>query len=382
MDVWHQLYDLYWLHYSADLSFLHRQTFLAICRKQQKNEKRVGAHSGRSPSCDNRQHGHTPLLLAFLALTTRHCPGLVERVLVPGRNPAIGNAKPPDLYALSAEQHLRDPNTSRGTRGYDPIHARLLLTVYNCSIARCNKALLFLGEAAVLVRSMDLDRMEQNSRACSSALTSSLAYESSMMQALNSRKQAGVSMASRETDVDVEIRTRTFWSCYILDSQLQLGKGRRRLLQDENVALQQHATHDEYWFESENRYMVPANSTGSRVYKTDSSYIRNDSNELEPPNRVAISYPTTSTSFWPCSRIGTLGHNKSTVGRDSCQESSLSLYIKGSNLLAQISSWALCGGRRCVVALVQPSILLTSTELMCSSPGMLHLVGMFSFDNY
>lgn len=382
IDVWYRLYDVYWLHYSADLPFLHRQRFLAICHEQQMNRKHAGADSGHSPSGNAPQHGHATLLLAFLALTTRHCLDLIELVVVPGRESAIGIARSPDLYALSAEHHLRESSPARSTR-YDSIHARLFLTMYNLSTARCDKALLLLGEAALLVRSMNLDQDEQNSLDSSSPLSASMAYESSMMQTSTGREETHIPTPSPEMVIDVEIRTRTFWSCYILDSQLQLGKGRKRSLQDDSLALDQHATHDKHWFESQSwTQQVPVGSTGYIIRATDSPYFQNESKEQRFTDHVTTSYPITSASLWPCSRMGTLGRDESMTGRDSCQESSLSLYIKASNLLAQISSWTTSGGRRCVVALVQSDVMLTSAEQKYSSRGMLHLVGILSFGSY
>lgn len=385
MDAWERLYDLYWLHYSADLCFLHRRTFLAVCRRQRRNDKHLGAHSERIACCNIQEHGHTvsALLLAFLALTVRHYPDLIEQVLDTNRLFATGSVRSPGLYALSAEQHLRYSNASCSTRPLDSIHTCLLLAMYNCSMARCKRALQLLGEATALVRSMDLDQNEQSSLPNSPALSASLAHELSMMQVSNGCAEACIPVAPREISIDAEIRTRTFWSCYILDSQLQLGKGRRRLLQDKNLTLQQHATDDQYWFDSKLwSHLDILERAEDRMDPADAPYHHNDSAEQNFSDHVANSSTATSSSFWSDPHVGTSGQDQVAGGRNPSQESPLSLYIKASNLLAQISSWALCGGRRCVVPHIHDNVALTSTESRRNSPGMLHLDGTSSLGSY
>ena len=77
MNTWQRLFDTYWKHYSADLPFLHASTFLDICYQYGRHEKSCDNKSRCCVRCDPSLQRYTPLLLAFLALTSRHHPDLL-----------------------------------------------------------------------------------------------------------------------------------------------------------------------------------------------------------------------------------------------------------------------------------------------------------------
>jgi hypothetical protein len=387
MNTWERLLDEYWKHYSADLPFLHASSFLHICYTYGRNRGPHDNKFGRCACCDSSLHEYTPVLLAFLALTSRHRPDLILWTHRYGENASSGITKSSETYASSAERHLQDSITSHKPGEYGSLHARLMLTLYNCSMARCSKALLLLGGAVVVARSMNLDRGADDVSGGSPVLSTALAHESTMMRSAATKKREDDVLDAQNMLLNTEIRTRTFWSCYILDSQLHLGKGRRRLLQDQTLSVQQHATHDEYWFDirenSDRSHMAPSGHTGSSM----NTFRGLQHADPEEPGfaKTPLAPSVTSSGLpWPCLRTNMIAGEGDGRGKGVCHESPLSQYIKAMNLLAQISSWALCGGRRYVFVSIGATSKVYSriAESSLESLGMSRLAGTSSFDAF
>lgn len=341
IEAWQQLFDVFWKHYSADLPFLHRSAFLDLCWSYQPSGRGDLQPANCCACCDKLPSDTTALLLAFLALTARHCPGVVDQYLWYSINVSTELAGSSDLYASSAESHLHDNSLPKSTGRCESIQARLMLIVYNYSIAQRPKALLLLGEAAISVRGMNLDRKVPDHSHDDSEPHASLIRESIMMHASAHSAEGPSPPFSQEARIEAEIRTRIFWSCYILDSQLHLGKNRRRILQDQDLGVRQHATHDEHWFRNVSQSPVTMMHFNTGALTPDHTHAGSSTSSGWLPS-------ASNLTSWPCSIKSTSGIDGARSSRSSCLESSLSLYIKASNLLTQISSWTLCGGRRYV----------------------------------
>lgn len=373
MYAWQRLLDTYWKHYSADLPFLHASSFLRICYRYGQNGKPRYNKSDCRVCCDSSLREYTPLLLAFLALTSRHHPDLVVWTHKYGENVASNHTESTDVYASSAERHLKDAIASHKTYEYSSLHARLMLVLYNCSMARCSKALLLLGEAVVVARSMNLDQEANNASGGSPQLQATFTYESTMTRSAITLDQGDNTMNLQDTLLDAEIRVRTFWSCYVLDSQLHLGKGRRRLLQDQTLSVQRHATHDEHWFgtreDINQSQMAPLGRKESSMNASSNlQHPYTKAEESKFPDATPDLPFTSCGVFWPCSRISMTGGETSGRGGGYCHESPLSQYIKAIDLLSRISSWALHGGRRCVTLSVEHGRLLTACRIETRKP--------------
>jgi hypothetical protein len=189
------------------------------------------------------------------------------------------------------------------------------------------------------VRSMNLDREFPDHNHNDPELHATLTRESVMMHASMHPAAEPSSPYFQEARVEAEIRIRVFWSCYILDSQLHLGKNRRRILQDLDLGVRQHATHDEHWFAN-----VDRSSVTMMHFSTETTTPEHPHAE-SPASRGCLPSAPPFT-LWPCSITSTSGIHGARSPGSACLESPLSLYIKASNLLTQISSWTLCGGRR------------------------------------
>lgn len=339
IEAWQQLFDVFWKHYSADLPFLNRSSFLDLCCLHQPSAGRDVQPTDCCACCDKAPSDTTALLLAFLALTVRHCPGVVDQYLCYSVNILSNSAESSDLYASSAESHLHNDSSPKSTGRCEFIQARLMLIVYDYSVAQYSKALLLLGEAAISVRSMNLDREFPDHNHDDPELHATLTRESVMMHDPMHPAAEPSSPYFLEARVEAEIRTRVFWSCYILDSQLHLGKNRRRILQDLDLGVRQHATHDEHWFADDDR------PPGTMMRLSTETITPEHPHAESSASRGCL--PSASPfTLWPCSITSTSGIDGARSPGSACLESPLSLYIKASNLLAQISAWTLCGGRR------------------------------------
>lgn len=339
IEAWQQLFDIFWKHYSADLPFLHRSSFLDLCCLHQPSARRDLQPTDCCACCDKAPSDTTALLLAFLALTVRHCPGMVDQYLCHSVNILSKSAESSDIYASSAESHLRKDSSQKSTGRCELIQARLMLIVYDCSVAQYSKALLLLGEAAISVRSMNFDRNLPDHNHDDPELHATLNRESIMMHASVHPAAKPSSPYFRDARIEAEIRIRVFWSCYILDSQLHLGKNRRRILQDLDLGVRQHATHDEHWFANVDRPPVAMMHFSTETITPEHPHVGSSA------SRGCLSSAPPFT-LWPCSITSTSGIDGARSPGSACLESPLSLYIKASNLLAQISSWTLSGGRR------------------------------------
>lgn len=339
IEAWQQLFDVFWKHYSADLPFLHRSSFLDLCCLHQPSARRDLQPTACCACCDKVPSDTTALLLAFLALTVRHCPGVVDRYLCYSVNILSNSAESSDIYASSAESHLHNDSSPKITGRCEFIQARLMLIVYDCSVAQYSKALLLLGEAAISVRSMNLDRKFPGHNHDDPEFHATLTRESIMMHASMHPAAEPSSPFFQEARVEAEIRIRVFWSCYILDSQLHLGKNRRRILQDLDLGVRQHATHDEHWFANVDRPPVTMMHFSTETITPEHPHVESSASRGCLPSGPPF-------TLWPCSITSTSEIDGARSPGSACLESPLSLYIKASNLLFQISSWTLCGGRR------------------------------------
>jgi hypothetical protein len=163
--------------------------------------------------------------------------------------------------------------------------------------------------------------------------------------------------------LDAEIRIRTFWSCYMLDTQLHIGKNRRRLLQHEDLAVQRYATRDECWFDGGGESEEPTvDQEESVVHMSDSPRFPSDKTQWYSRDPIPVAQSNSPEGLWSRSSQSIFQcRNIVSVEGDTWLENPLSLYIKASNLLAQISSWTLRGGERYTVYLHLEFPLLTST---------------------
>lgn len=222
-----------------------------------------------------------------------------------------------------------------------------MLIMYNFSMARCSKALLLLGETIVLARSLNLDREVRIFQDCGIQLKNAQLHAIKTMRTSVVREQVCMMVDTHDVMLREEIRTRTFHSCRILDSQLHTGRNRRRLLKDDALNSQRHPTHDEYWSESRDRpWTAPLYRTDGEKNASDDLHLHSNLGERDFSSTTPDTCSISSISVWPCSRPIAPTTTNTRHPENSCQESSLSLYIKASNLLAQVSFWTLRGGRR------------------------------------
>lgn len=304
--VWQELFDIFQVHYSADLPFLHPPTFLKPLRQVAATDANATARPPASPE----------FLLAFLALTARFHPKLVAHhspsTATRPSNPLIAS----EYYAAAANERLATSWTDNCVHDIERTQATLMLGLHEWGMCRGAKAWLTVGMAIRAAQAMglqyelDLDN-EPFSR------SRALGCEAERMGVDPSRKSSGMSSVHRaaKTEEDAftvqEVRRRTFWSCYIMDRYLSSGKYRPQMLHAHDLRIQLPASERSFLFAEKVRTLMLA--------EDEHTVVREKSDEE---------------------------NGRLEVGSD---EGLVSRYVRILEIYGRVVQWSCAGGRRFVV---------------------------------
>jgi hypothetical protein len=219
---------MFYLHYSADLPFVHLPTLMySLSLSSGGSAMRRDSNQGIDQA-QNLPDDSLHLLLPFLALTIRHCGMNFKDYLAPGSHDWNTSAEISAHFANLAIRHLATPTSDGQGPSVHAVQGRLMLASYEWSIGQCARARRFLREAISIAQDLGIDH-ESRGKPGPQPVSVAMAFEAELM-GVRVKTAASIDKQS-SSETDKEISRRTFWSCYLLDVQFSLGEHRSKLLQ-------------------------------------------------------------------------------------------------------------------------------------------------------
>jgi hypothetical protein len=224
--VWDELYEVFKLHFSTEMPFLHPPTFRNRMRQ---------ASFPRDPSITaaDLEEGRV-LLLGVLTLTARFHPGLVAHHSSTSEEPLAAS----EYYANALATAFGPTIRNLTNPSLESVQALLMLGLYEWGQTRGLSAWLYIGIAVRLAQSMGLTYEDDPDDRTLGAST-------------QDPRKAGTAKASaspREDAIDKEVRRRTLWSCFIMDRMLAAGKYRPTMMSVNNLRVQLPCSDDQFLF--------------------------------------------------------------------------------------------------------------------------------------
>lgn len=194
--LWDELWAIHERHYSMEFPFLHKRTFLGPL---QRFPPVPSLDKGRTlPG----QRTHDPaLVLAFLTQTSPFHPELVAQTGNPWDTA--------EFYAAAAVRHLDNTWSRQGEAAMQQIQALLMLGYHAWTACHSIPGYMMIRQAIAF------------------AGVHEYAYDEDAERRLSENDPA----SKRDRFIRQESQRRTFWSCFILDRILSVGKGRHRVIQ-------------------------------------------------------------------------------------------------------------------------------------------------------
>jgi len=359
--VWQELFDIFQVHYSADLPFLHPPTFLRPLR--QASMQPPSTASVASPPATARPPGSPEFLLAFLALTARFHPRLVARhspsTSQRASNPLIAS----EYYSAAAHERMALMwSDNRVPQAIEWIQAALMLGLHEWGMCRGSKAWLTIGSAIRAAQAMGLQyELELDDEPMSRSLA--LISEA---ERLGVESSQGGSVASVRVEEDVfvqqEVRRRTFWSCFIMDRYLSSGKYRPQMLHARELRIQLPASERSFLFAEKVRTLM----LGEEEHQVARAEVQSHRQAS-----VALANGDTPEPHPASSLNGTLG-NEEDKGRleSGADEGLVSHYIKILEIYGRVVQWSCAGGRRSVQLFSVPKVTLLNSVQNRRTPTM------------
>jgi hypothetical protein len=220
--VWDEIYEIFKLHFSTEMPFLHPPTF--------RNRMRQASYP-RDPSVTPAvtQDGKV-LLLGVLTLTARFHPELVAHHSQSSRSGDPLDAS--EYYATALKVAFGPTGVNLTSPSLDGIQALLMLGLYEWGQTRGLSAWVYAGIAIRLAQSLGLAYEDDN--------------ETRALKPVSRR--VGQTLTDREEAIEREVRRRTLWSCFVMDRMLSAGKYRPKMIVTEKLRVQLPCTDDQFLF--------------------------------------------------------------------------------------------------------------------------------------
>ncbi|KAI9821817.1 MAG: hypothetical protein M1827_002399 [Pycnora praestabilis] len=237
--VWMELFDIFQIHFSTDLPFLHPPTFQKPLR-----QSAVPHHIPSSPNSNphaptSRPFASPLLLLAFLSLTARFHPQLIAH-----HSPSISSRPTNPLsgaeyYASALKERLGESSgDALAQPSMERIQALLMLGLHEWGMCRGVKAWIYVGVAVRMAQVMGME-FEHDLDDEPLALSSVMSTEAHHLGIpLHRRSSSGKACNVWDAFVEQEIRRRTFWSCFVMDRYLSSGKYRPQMINVRDLRIQ------------------------------------------------------------------------------------------------------------------------------------------------
>lgn len=224
---WTELSRIFRLHYASDLSFVHLPTlvdpYIAAAHHNWYGNGDGHALNTTQPPLP----GSCGLILAFLALTLRHCQKRVREYLVPHAQDLDNATALSAYFAVLAKRCLTSNDTDWSVADIEGVQVRLMLASYDWSLGRSQQARLLLSEAVSLAGDIGL-LPDYRAKRASSSISVAMAFEAESM-GIHLRSGGGSDDQLDHGDHAEAVR-RTTWSLFLLDTEYALGHHRAKLI--------------------------------------------------------------------------------------------------------------------------------------------------------
>ena len=330
-------FDIFQLHFSTDLPFLHPPTFLKPLRHPGVTQPKVESSDEQS----SPQPPASPiLLLALLTLTARfhaelaihHSPPSPARPTDPLAASEYYAAALRMIMAGESGEHFAQPSMER-------IQALLMLGLHEWGMCRGVRAWIYVGLAVRMAQAYGLE-FENDLDDEPSALSSALSSEASHMGIDPYRRGSWtVKPLSGDSFVDQEMKRRTFWSCFILDRYLSSGKYRPQMVNVRDLRIQLPSSERAFLFGERVR-------TRTLNEEIDGQYEKAKSRAHRPGGPVILQR---ADDVGPAHLdYRDLDKNDEIKGRWEIGEEQglLSRVVKAVELWGRVAKWSCAGGRR------------------------------------
>jgi ribosomal protein L37AE/L43A len=337
-QVWLELFEIFQIHYSADLPFLHPPTFQKPLKQAHFQPQPLTAPNEAQPT--PRPPACSEFLLAFLALTARFHTKLVAYHSPPTSQRASNPLIASEYYAAAASERLAHSWTENVSLDIERIQASLMLGLHEWGMCRGAKAWLTIGNAIRQAQAMGLQyEMDLDDEPLSRSLA--LNWEAERM-GVNARKSPATD-GRDEADafIQQEIRRRTFWSCFIMDRYLSSGKYRPQMLHAKELRIQLPASERSFVFAEKVRTLMLGHEDDNGPTRADVETYRSTvlGGNSSPDRRVSMSPRLTA---------------QQQADRDGIrletgpEEGLISRYVKILEIYGSVVKYSCAGGRRYV----------------------------------
>lgn len=326
--VWQELFEIFQIHYSADLPFLHPPTFLKPLHQA---NQQLHNRPPPTPNDSPRPPASAEFLLSFLALTARFHPKLVAHHSPPTSarpsNPLIAS----EYYAAAAGERLVGSWSESSFHDINRIQASLMLGLHEWGMCRGAKAWLTIGAAIRQAQAMGLQyELDLDDEPLSRSLA--LDCEAERLGIGNRKSSWADGRDDGNMFIQQEIRRRTFWSCYIMDRYLSSGKYRPQMLQAKELRIQLPASERSFLFAEKVRTLMLGEEENDEVGRA----------EMQRQKSVAL-----GGSPEPDSKDGVADDDEDRPPLETgADEGLVSRYIKILEIYGKVVKWSCAGGRR------------------------------------
>lgn len=333
-SVWQELFDIFQIHYSADLPFLHPPTFLKPLHQANLQASSTESNTAARPPASPE------FLLAFLALTARFHPKLVAHHCPPTSTRASNPLIASEYYAEAASARLSGSWNDNRTPDIERTQAGLMLGLHEWGMCRGARAWLTIGYAIRSAQAMGLQyELDLDDEPLSRSLALNCEAE---RLGVNARRNLSFGMKDEgDAFIQQEVRRRTFWSCYIMDRYLSSGKYRPQMLHAKELRIQLPASERSFLFAEKVRTLMLGEEEDGVARRA----------EVQSHRQASVLLGTTGTpepKMAPSPKSIALHEAEDDRERleTGPDEGLVSRYIKILEIYGRIVKWSCAGGRR------------------------------------
>ncbi|KAF4632272.1 hypothetical protein G7Y89_g5859 [Cudoniella acicularis] len=241
--MWDEVYDIFKLHFSTEMPFLHPPTF--------KNRMRQASYP-RDPSApaSDLQDGKL-LLLGVLTLTARFHPELVAHYS-PSSNPLAAS----EYYATALAASFDRSNRNNLNPSLEVVQAYLMLALYEWGQTKGAMAFQDVGSAIRVAQLLELSYEDEPKP----LVPTNQVVDPRNHPATNNILSPGEELTMKE------VRRRTWWSCFIMDRMISAGKRRETMIVTDRLRVQLPCSDDQFLFKHDVKTAI-LNSNWQREIK-------------------------------------------------------------------------------------------------------------------
>lgn len=333
-SLWQEVFEIFQLHFSADLPFLHGPTFLDPTRGAAAALDRIRAASAESRQRDKELPSQEMLLLAVLTLTAKFHSGLVLNLALKTGNKNMEPVMASEYYAAE----LRDliigiESIGEGEPTLEKIQATLMLGLHEWGVTQGMRAWTHIGLAIRHAQAIGL-QYEDGLDDSPWAVSLSMNVEANRL-VVGTRERRSQSVSTSDDDFTAEeIKRRTFWACFIMDRYLSNGKYRPAMISIEDVRIQLPS--------SENAFIF-----GDRV---STGLISEEPSPAGDPNRIRTRKATRKGPYERSSDSTMQDRDEADVleipSEVGPMEGMPSRFVRMVEIWSKVAKWSCAGGRK------------------------------------